>query len=210
MAGIDTDIVLELSEFDISFDKMESEYQRKLSEKTLGEINGILRIVDSDPQTAISRILNLLEENPKNPILKNHLSAAYSRAGQHDKAELVAIDNYEKYPDYLFAKTNYAQICIWHGKINKIPAIFEHNFNLRSLYPKRKTFHISEFMAFMEIMSIYFYQIGENKTAMRYYDLMKQLDKDHPATKQTKRIVKPPFPLRILHKLSGPKDKIRL
>lgn len=60
LAGIDTDFVLELSEFDISFDKIESKYQRKLSEKTLGEINGILRIVDSDPETAISRILNLL------------------------------------------------------------------------------------------------------------------------------------------------------
>jgi hypothetical protein len=111
--------------------------------------------------------------------------------------------------DISFAKTNYAQICIWHGKINKIPAIFEHNFNLRSLYPKRKTFHISEFMSFMEIMSIYFHKIGENKTAMRYYCLMKQLDKNHPATKQTKRIVKPPFPLRILQKLFGLKNKIR-
>ena len=205
MAGVDTDIALELSEFDISFDKMESEYQRKLSEKTLVEVNEILRLLDSDPETAIDRIINLLEENPNNPILKNHLSAAYSRAGQHNKAELVAIDNYEKYPDYLFAKTNYAQICIWHGKISKIPAIFEHNFNLRSLYPKRKTFHISEFMSFMEIMSIYFYKIGENKTAMRYYDLMKQLDKNHPATKQTKRVVRPPFPLRILRKLLSPK-----
>ena len=116
MASLDTEIALELSEFDISFDKMESKYQRKLSEKTLAEIDEILRIVDSDPKTAIDRIINLLEENPNNPILNNHLSAAYSRAGQHDKAELVAIDNYEKYPDYLFAKTNYAQICIWHGK----------------------------------------------------------------------------------------------
>ena len=209
MAGLDTSIVLELSEFDISFDKLESKYQREFSKKTLAEINEILRLVDPDPQTAIDRLINLLEKNPDNPILKNHLSAAYSRAGQHEKAELVAIDNYEKYPDYLFAKTNYAQICIWHGKINKIPAIFEHNFNLRSLYPKRKTFHISEVMSFMEIMSIYFYKIGENKTAMRYYDLMKQLDKNHPVSKQTKRIVKPPFPLRILRKLLSPKDKIR-
>jgi len=206
---MDSEIVLELSEFDISFDKMESKYQRKLSKKTLAEINEILRVIDSDPETAIDRILNLLEKNPDNPILKNHLSAAYSRAGQYDKAELVAIENYEKYPDYFFAKTNYAQICIWHGKINKIPAIFEHNFNLQSLYPKQKTFHISEFMSFMEIMSIYFFKIGENDTAMRYYDLMKQLDKNHPATKQTKRTIKPPFPLRILQKLFGSKNKIR-
>ena len=102
MAGMNTDIVLELSEFDISLDKMESKYQRKLSGKTLAEINEILRIVDSDPQTAIDRLINLLEKNPDNPILKNH-----------------------------------------------------------------------------------------------------------PATNQTKRIVKPPFPLRILRKLLSPKDKIR-
>lgn len=140
MAGVDTDIALELSEFDISFDKMESEYQRKLSEKTLVEVNEILRLLDSDPETAIDRIINLLEKNPNNPILKNHLSAAYSRAGQHNKAELVAIDNYENYPDYLFAKTNYAQICIWHGKINKIPAIFKHNFNLRHSIQNEKHF----------------------------------------------------------------------
>jgi len=58
----------------------------------------------------------------------------------------------------------------------------------------------------MEIMSIYFYKIGEHKTAMRYYDLMKQLDKNHPMTKQTKRIIKPSLALGILRKLFGPKD----
>lgn len=63
-------------------------------------------------------------------------------------------------------------------------------------------------MSFMEIMSIYFYKIGENRTAMHYYDLMKQLDKNHPATKQTKRTIKPSFPFRILQKLFGPNDKI--
>lgn len=95
MTGMDTEKVLELSEFDISFDQMESKYQRKLSEKTLAEI--------------------------------------------------------------------------------------------------------------MEVMSIYFYKIGEKKTAMRYYDLMKQLNKNHSATREAKRIVKPSLTFRILRKLFAPK-----
>lgn len=192
---------LDLTEFEITYDQLESKYQRKLSEKTLAEVNEILKIIDSEPEAAIERIIILLEQHPDNPILKNHLSAAYSRVGQFEKAELIAVESYKKYPDYIFAKTNYAQICLLHGKINKIPAIFNHNFNLKTLYPKRKTFHISEFLSFMEIMSIYFHKIGEQRTTIHYYDLMKRIDKNHPITKQTKRMIKPSLLSGILRKL---------
>ena len=124
--------MLDLTEFELTDDPLKLKYHRKLSEKTLAEVKEILETIDSEPEAAIERIKILLERHPDNPILKNHLSAAYSRAGQFEKAELIAIENYTKYPDYIFAKTNYAQICLLHGKINKIPAIFNHNFNLKN------------------------------------------------------------------------------
>jgi tetratricopeptide (TPR) repeat protein len=191
-----------LTEFEITYDQLESKYQRRFSKETLAEVNEILKIIDSDPKTAIKRVKILLDQHPDNPMLKNHLSAAYSRAGQFEKAERIAIENYTKCPDYIFAKTNYAKIYLLHGKINQIPAIFNHNFNLKTLYPKRKIFHISEFLSFMEIMSVYFHKIGEQKTAIHYYDLMKRTDKHHPITKQTKKMIRPSLFSKVLRKIS--------
>ena len=62
---------LELTEFEITYDQLESQYQRKLSEETLAEANEILKIIDSEPETAVERIKILLEQHPDNPILKN-------------------------------------------------------------------------------------------------------------------------------------------
>jgi len=62
MAGMSTSKILELSEFDISFDRMASKYQKKLFEETLAEINKILKIVDLDPKKAIDRIISFLKK----------------------------------------------------------------------------------------------------------------------------------------------------
>jgi len=67
-----------LTEFEITYDQLESKYQRKFSKETLAEVNEILKIIDSDPKTAIKRVKILLDQHPDNPMLKNHLSLASS------------------------------------------------------------------------------------------------------------------------------------
>lgn len=73
-----------------------------------------------------------------------------------ENAEKIALRNYELYPGYLFAKTNNAHFCLEAGKSDEIEKIFEGKYDLKSLYPKREIFHISEFLAFIGVWVVFF------------------------------------------------------
>ena len=65
------------------------------------------------------------------------------------KAEANTEENMRKNPDYLFARANYAEIFFTRQEYDKIPEIFDHAYDLQTLYPKRKRLHITEFVNFM-------------------------------------------------------------
>ena len=83
----------------------------------------------------------------------NYLCSAYLAIGDRENSEAVALENYERHPNYLFAETNYARICLDKGDLERIPAIFNDKFDLKRLYPRRSRFHISEFVAFASVMT---------------------------------------------------------
>jgi hypothetical protein len=105
---------------------------------------------------------------------------------------------YRRHPQYLFAKVNYANLCLQQGEIGKVPGIFDHACDLQQLYPHRKRFHVSEFTGFAWVMCRYFCAIGEQNTAILYYQMLKQVAPRHPMTKQAKRALYPPFWVRWL------------
>ena len=74
----------------------------------------IHELVRNDPPAAIQRLEPLLEKFPSTPMLLNWLAAAYSNLGRSDKADELIRLNYERNPDYLFARANYAEIA-WPG-----------------------------------------------------------------------------------------------
>ena len=105
---------------------------------------------------------------------------------------------YRRHPQYLFAKVNYANLCLQHGEIEKVPGIFHHAFDLKQLYPHRTRFHVSEFAGFAGVMCRYCCAIGEQDTALLSYQMLKQVAPKHPMTKHAKRALYPPFWVRWL------------
>jgi hypothetical protein len=136
-----------------------------LPEAIKDEVEDIYGILKSDPKRAISQLVALKKQYPHIPVLYNYLTAAYSIVGDRENVRALTFENYQKNPDYLFAKVNYAQLCLYDGEIEKIPEIFDHKFDLKLLYPKRKKFHVSEFAAFTGVMCVYFNEVGERKAA---------------------------------------------
>jgi tetratricopeptide (TPR) repeat protein len=131
------------------------------------------------------------------PILYNFLSIAYSTAGQIEQAEVVTKENYRQNPDDLFARVNYAEFCLAKGDYEKVAEIFEHKFDPKQLYPKRKEFHISEVINFMGIIGVYFFETGQEELAKQYYDVLNQIGPDYPMAKRLHRKLYP-GPLRRL------------
>jgi hypothetical protein len=155
------------------------------------------------PKDAISELERRVATYPEVPLFANHLTIAYGQAGESEKAEALVVETYQRHPQYLFAKVNYAQICLSKGEVSKVPGIFNHKFDIKELYPHRKRFHIDEFVGFAGVMCNYHCVIGQKNTALLYYNMLQQAASSHPLTRQAKRRLYPPFWLRWLDRLAG-------
>ena len=146
---------------------------------------------------------DLIKKYPQIPRLYNYLSVAYSCAGQGEKAEEAILDNYRRNPDYLFARLNYAELCLRQRDYRKVAEIFENKFDLKLLYPNRKRFHITEVAGFMGLIGIYFLETGEREGAEKYHEILKELAPRHPMAKMLRSKLYPSFLLRLLSRLAG-------
>ena len=66
--------------------------------------------------------------------------------------------------------------------------------------------HIDEFLGFTSVMCNYHCAIGQQNTALLYYQMLQQVAPGHPLTKQSKRTLYPPFWFRWLRRLAGKKQ----
>ena len=202
----DEHVILEFVEYEITFEALQNRDYQRLPSEVKDQIEELHETVHQNPDQAIPPLEHLIDKYPYIPQLYNFLGIAYSKNDEPDKAEAIVKKNYEQNPDYLFAKCNYAEICLQKGEIEKIPILFDNRFNLKVLYPHRNKFHISEVVGFAGIMGMYFCAIDEVQTAKVYYDTLKQLVPRHPMTKQLKRAIHPSLAVKTVRKLASPLD----
>jgi len=136
-------------EYDITYNPIEDKNVKKLPADIRDNLKELYYSVLKQPEESIPRLKELIKKYPDVPVFQNYLSAAYWSLGDTKKADEVVIEGYKRHPDYLFAKVNYAQICLHHKEYDKIPEIFDNKFDLKALYPKRNKFHYTEFVGFM-------------------------------------------------------------
>ncbi|WP_286018914.1 hypothetical protein, partial [Candidatus Venteria ishoeyi] len=111
-------------------------------------------------------------------------------------------ESYRRYPNYLFARTNYALICLTrHQDPKKAFKILGGVHDLKALYPRRNMFHITEVLSFYSTLALYYHAIGKKEASWRWYEILKELDPDHHLVKQLKRKIKPSLMQRLLKPL---------
>jgi tetratricopeptide (TPR) repeat protein len=133
----------------------------------------------SNPKKTLPLIQAFAEKNPDMPQANNLLAYALLRNKKLKKAESLIVTTYQKHPNYLFGKINYADLCLRKKRINEIPQIFS-SFDLSQLYPEKEQFHFSEFRGFMVLMGFYHLALGQRKAAEVYYTLAVKADPLHP------------------------------
>jgi tetratricopeptide (TPR) repeat protein len=187
-----------LSEYEITEEPLENRHIKRLPSQVQARIDDLYELAHDDPAQAIPELERLVTIYPQVPTFLNYLSIAYLAAGDQENATAVVRDAYRRHPQYLFARVNYANLCLQQGEIGKIPGIFAHTFDLKQLYPQRTQFHVSEFTGFAGVMCRYFCAIGERETAALYYQMLKHVAPRHPMTRHAKRTLYPPFWIRWL------------
>lgn len=138
-------------------------------------------------KSSIKKLEELHQRFPQVKVIANFLSNTYSFL-RHPKSDEFVEQMYKLYPDYLFACTNYADLCLRKGDTKTVKKIFKGDFDLRLLYPDRDLFHLSEFLAISSLACHYFAQIGDNEKVLTHYKVMHDLAPEHPVIKSTKKL----------------------
>lgn len=132
---------------------------------------------------AIQELLALKQQYPHVPQIYNYLAIAYRGLGGVEKAEEEILEEYRRFPEYLFGRIDYAELCLSKMELHRIPEIFE-TFVLERLYPEREVFHITEVMAFNHLMARYCIYVRNFLSANAYYQEMVYRAPDDPRTEQ--------------------------
>jgi tetratricopeptide (TPR) repeat protein len=185
------------SQYEITSEPIIEPHYKRLPEEVKSRIKQLHTLAQARPRTAIPELEALIKAHPTIPMLYNYLSVAYSAAGETEKAEEAIRKNYQLHPDYLFARLNYAELCLRQKDYATIARIFEHKFDLKLLYPKRKRFHISELTGFFGIVGQYFYHTEERELAENVYRILHQVAPQNYYTKRLKRLLYPGILQRI-------------
>lgn len=182
--------------YEVSWEPIVDRKFQNLPQNIREELDGLYQQISAAPGNAIPRLLELKREYPKLPLIYNYLSIAYGNVDREKQKECIR-ENYEKNPGYLFARCNYAQLCIQQGEYEMIPEIFERKYDLKLLYPRRSRFHVTEFISFTHAMGLYFNAIGDRKQAEMFYQQLQENVPDADETKEMKRALYPGFFRRI-------------
>ncbi len=148
------------------------------------------------PKKAYREALLWKETYPLNPPLDNLLAFLHLQNNEKIKAETLISESYKNYPDYFFAKINYADQCLRKKKLKEIPSIFP-SFDLSTLFPQKKCFHVSEFRGFMILLCRYYYRMKNKELTKKTYQNAYLADPSHLSLIQLEKEI---FPQKIFYK----------
>ena len=196
--------------YEITSEPLVNSAFQSLPTATQKELNDIFEKVQNpfyrDKAGMISRLEDLVLQYPRVPQISNYLAASYQMT-RNKKAKARVEENYKQHPDYLFARIDYARLCLERGDLAKVKEIFKEGFDLKLIYPQRRRFHVTEFVAFNFIICIYHRLSGDWESAKLVTQLLEEVAPEHPVTAQVKRMTKDSLLNRLRYKFYSLKNK---
>ena len=168
---------------------------RNLPQEIQDEFNRVSEIAEVNGAEAIPRLLELKQQYPL-PLIYSCLAIAYGRVDP-EKQKQVIHENYQKNPKNIFARCNYARLCLAENNPDEIPKIFANHFELKTLYPKRIQFHITEYTGLTSVICEYFIHKKQTDQAQELFEKLQAIAPDASDTLQIKALLKPTLMQRI-------------
>ena len=193
---------LQLVEYEVTDEPIEEPAFKRLPEAVKEQIREFYddwSLQGSNKMVAL--VQPLIEQYPDVPQLYNYLYKAYRILGDQARASHILTETRQRFPNYLFARINHAEVCLRQGEHDKVEEIFGGKYDLKFLYPNRNRFHISEVVGFYTIMAWYYHERGEPEAAHGCYNILQDLDPRHPSTRFIKQLLEPSPVRKLLQKL---------
>ena len=174
---------------------------RNLPQDVQDEFNQLSEIAETNGAEAIPRLLELIQKYPL-PLIYSCLAIAYGRVDPAKQKQIIR-ENYEKNPKNLFARCNYARLCLAENKTDEIPEIFANHYELKTLYPKRTQFHITEYTALTSVMCEYYFKTSNIEQAEALFTKLEEIIPESSETQLIKKLLQPTLWQRISKTLFG-------
>lgn len=144
----------------------------------------------STQQENLATISTYLSLYPNLPFLHYTLYKTYQHLQKRHEALEVLKNMLHQFPDYLMTRTEYALYLIRKGESKKAHAILGYAQIPSQLYPKRGSFHISEWIAFAHVVGCCEVLAGKDKQAQIYLKILQMLAPHAPEVKDLQNKIK--------------------
>jgi len=134
----------------------------------------------NNPGKYIDELIQLDETYPEFNTISNYLAAAYSYAGDREKSHNLIKKNFERFPNYLFARVQLAEIYLENREYDKFENLMENHLDLKQIYPERDVFHISEVEGILYLATRYYALQSDEEKSLFYFDALKDISPDCP------------------------------
>jgi tetratricopeptide (TPR) repeat protein len=150
-------------------------------------------LTHEDPARAVVELRDWIGRYPDAATLYNYLAVTYTALGDQKSADAVARENFERNPDYLFARLNHAHALLMKRDAEGAAEVLRHRFELRDHLPGREVFHRSEFVGFTAMVGLYHAVTGNRARAEEMLAWLEELDPDLPAAAALREKLYPPL-----------------
>lgn len=170
------------ADYEISFEPVEDESLKTLPKNDRDRVSELYALIQKSPQHVITELSELKEKYPNVAVLGNYLYVAYTLLGDEEKSDALMLENYQRHPDYLFAKLTYSQYLLKQDKVEEFEKVFNGKFDLFSMYPKRKKYHIAEVISFWGVVGLYYCAVDNWNAVDQVCQLLDKLAPHHQVT----------------------------
>jgi tetratricopeptide (TPR) repeat protein len=176
--------------YEVVYDRMDAPGHARLPQEIRDAFPRLRDLVLHDPRAAVTELRGWIEREPL-PMFYNWLSGAYSALGDIDSAEGVILENYRRNPTYLFARANYAELCLRDGDLAGAREALGDRFDIRPLLGGRKRVHVSEVTGYFYAVGLYHIKAGDRDAAEHVYRMLARVAPHELATEELRRLLHP-------------------
>ncbi len=190
------------SAFEVSYEPQPEQALKNMPQAVRQELDEIYESLSRNATEAVPRLQELKKRYPKVMLINNYLAVAYGYIDKRQQDQVIK-ENYQNNKTYLFARCHYAQLCMAKGESEKIPGIFDNKLDLKSLYPRRSRFHITEYLAFTLVRCLYYHATGNSEQAESEYQAIVKAAPDSDEARQAKQALHPGLMARFFKRLQS-------
>lgn len=169
---------------------MDQAWVQRLPAETRDALPMLYERVREDPRSAVMELRAWIAREPL-PMFFNWLSAAYRAVGDVQGADDTIRENYQRNPQYLFARVNYAEMCLRDGDLDDAREALGGGLDIRALLGGRKRVHVTEFAGYYFAVGRYHIRAGDLAAAEKVCGMMEEAAPTQPPTRELRAMLHP-------------------